>query len=42
MARIHYWQYIVDDQGRPLEDVDIKLLDSTRIHAIKALEYALE
>lgn len=24
------------------EDVDIKLLDSTKIHAIKALEYALE
>jgi len=25
MARIHYWQYIVDDQGRPLQDVDVRL-----------------
>ena len=25
MARIHYWQYIVDDQGRPLQDVNIRL-----------------
>lgn len=24
MARIHYWQYIVDDQGRPLQDVNIR------------------
>lgn len=24
MARIHYWQYIVDDQGRPLEDVNVR------------------
>lgn len=25
MARIHYWQYIVDDQGRPLQDVNVRL-----------------
>jgi len=25
MARIHYWQYIVDDQGRPLQDVNIRM-----------------
>lgn len=25
MARIHYWQYIVDDQGIPLQDVNIRL-----------------
>jgi hypothetical protein len=24
MARIHYWQYIVDEEGRPLENVDIR------------------
>lgn len=24
MARIHYWQYIVDEEGRPLENVNIK------------------
>lgn len=24
MARVHYWQYIVDDQGRPLQDVNIR------------------
>lgn len=24
MARIHYWQYIVDEQGRPLENVNVR------------------
>lgn len=24
MARIHYWQYIVDEEGRPLENVDVR------------------
>ncbi len=24
MARVHYWQYIVDEEGRPLENVDIR------------------
>ncbi len=24
MARIHYWQYIVDEEGRPLENVNIR------------------
>lgn len=24
MARIHYWQYIVDSEGRPLENVNIR------------------
>lgn len=24
MARVHYWQYIVDEEGRPLEGVDIR------------------
>lgn len=24
MARLHYWQYIVDEEGRPLEDVNIR------------------
>ena len=24
MSRIHYWQYIVDEEGRPLENVDIR------------------
>ena len=26
MARVHYWQYIVDEEGRPLENVDIRFL----------------
>lgn len=25
MARYHYWQYIVDEEGRPLEDVNIRV-----------------
>ena len=24
MARIHYWQYIVDEEGRPLENVNVR------------------
>jgi hypothetical protein len=24
MARVHYWQYIVDEEGRPLENVDVR------------------
>lgn len=26
MARVHYWQFIVDEEGRPLESVDIRFL----------------
>ena len=24
MARVHYWQYIVDDEGRPISGVDVR------------------
>jgi len=24
MARVHYWQYIVDSEGRPMEDIEVR------------------
>ena len=35
MARVHYWQYILDEEGRPLENVDIRfyLNDSPTVEA---------
>lgn len=43
MARIHYWQYIVDEEGRPLENVDIRfyLADSPTEEAEIFTHYSL-
>jgi hypothetical protein len=41
MARYHYWQYIVDEEGTPLDNVEIRfyLSDGTGIGSVEASIY---